>query len=39
MFDAMLHHTVAATVVTVNVLETGEVPDGVTLAGEKEQAA
>jgi hypothetical protein len=30
---------VAATVVTVNVLETGELPDGAMLAGENEQAA
>jgi hypothetical protein len=30
---------VAAAVVSVNVLETGMPPDGVMLAGEKEQAA
>ena len=34
-----LSAAVASTVVTVNVLETGEPPDGVTLAGENEQAA
>jgi hypothetical protein len=34
-----LSAVVAATVVTVNVLEAGEPPDGATLAGEKEQAA
>jgi hypothetical protein len=34
-----LSMAVAAAVVTVNVLETEEPPDGVTLAGENEQTA